>query len=388
MDLRFAAASLLALALSPPDAAHALMNLRPGDAPPPFSLADLAGRQVESGSLAGAPAVVVFWSTWSPRSAEALADLGRLAAEHGERGLRIVAVNIDGERLGSAQRAAVREYAAARALAFPVLLDEGLAVFSAWGVMAHPTEVVLDAGGRIAYVLPGYPPSLREELEEEVRRVLGVGPARPQAPPAPVPAAGVAPQGMALQHYNLGLRLLAKGDSDKALGAFRRAAAADPGFLDAALMVARLALAAGSLAEAEQLAGQVSPEAVNRGDLGSLLGSLALAQGRLDAAERAFRDLQERLPAEGWGSWGLGQTALARGDAAAALGLLTQARALRPEHPEGEAFVKRHLRARWQRRESVPGEDGFVALFPALGELRERYRRLFNASGAAPAGGP
>ena len=101
-------------------------------------------------------------------------DFKRHAAAYGAKGLRIVAVNIDGENLGAAQQAAIREFAAARDLPFPVLLDEGLKTFAAWGVMAHPTEVLLDAGGRIAYVLPGYPETLREELEEEIMKALGV----------------------------------------------------------------------------------------------------------------------------------------------------------------------------------------------------------------------
>ena len=380
MRFRIAVLALLALAAAQPRAAAALMSLRPGDAPPPFALPDLAGKRFESASLAGAPAAVLFWSTWSPRSAEMLEDFKRHAAAYGGAGLRVVAVNIDGEALGEAQRTAIREYAAARALPFPVLLDEGLKTFSAWGVMAHPTEVVLDAGGRIAYVLPGYPLSLREELEAALRRAAGI-----EAPPrreTPV-STGYVPQGMALQHFNLGRRLLAKGDPERALEAFRRAAAADPGFLEAAVLAARVSLATGDLAPAEQLARRLGPDLANRGDLRYLLGGLLLARGDGEAAERAFRELREQLPREGWGAWGLGQTALARDGHAAALGLFREARALQPDNPEGEAFVRRHFRERWLRRETVPEEDGFVVVFPALGELRERYRGLYGAGGGA-----
>jgi len=368
--------SVAVITLVVPRGAGALMNLRPGDAPPPFALPDLAGKRVDSDVLAGGASVVLFWSTWSPRSAEMFDDFKRHAAAYAGKGLKIVAINIDGENLGAAQKAAVREYAAARELPFPVLLDEGLRTFSAWGVMAHPTEVVLDAGGRIAYVLPGYPLSLREELEDAIRKALGV-PVTPQR--ETTTSVGYVPQGMALQHYNLGRQLLAKGDYEKALEAFRRAAAADPAFLEAAVMTARVSLAFGSLAEAEHLARQVSPEVINRGDLRYLLGGLMLAKGDLDAAQRAFRGLQERLPQEGWGEWGLGQTTLARGDRAGALALFKEARALQAENPEGEAFVRRHFRDRWLRRETTPEDEGFVAIFPYLGEIRERYRKLFGA---------
>src|SRR5512139_1784271 len=180
---RIAVLALLVLLAVAPRTAAALMNLRPGDAPPPFTLPDLGGKLVESATLAGAPAAVLFWSTWSPRSAEMLEDFKRHAEAYGAKGLKILAVNIDGENFGEAQRSAVREYAAARALPFPVLLDQGLVTFAAWGVMAHPTEVVLDAAGRIAYVLPGYPLSLREELETALRHAVGADvPPRREAP--------------------------------------------------------------------------------------------------------------------------------------------------------------------------------------------------------------
>jgi peroxiredoxin/Flp pilus assembly protein TadD len=381
MVRRIAIFTLLALVTALPRSAAALMNLRLGDAPPGFVLTDLAGTPVDSAKLAGAPAVVLFWSTWSPRSAEMLEDFKRHASAYADKGLKIVAINIDGENLGAAQKEAIREYATGRGLPFPVLLDEGLRTFSAWGVMAHPTEVVLDREGRIAYVLPGYPLSLREELEDEIRKALGIA-------AAPLPAAttsvGFVPQGMALQHYNLGRQLLAKGDPEKAIEAFRRAAAADPGFLEAAVMTARVSLAFGSVDEAERLARQVGPETINRGDLWYLLGNLMLAKGDREAAEHAFRGLQERLPREGWGEWGLGQAALARGDHAAALVLFTAARALQVDNPEGEAFVRRHFRDRWMRREQVAEEEGFIALFPALGEMRERYRKLFGATTTSP----
>ena len=383
MNLRNVAASLAFFSMLVSGRAEALMSLRPGDAPPSFTLPDLAGKHVGSEALAGAPSVVLFWSTWSPRSAEMFDDFKRHAAAYSGKGLKIVAINIDGESLGAAQMAAIREYAAARELPFPVLVDEGLKTFASWGVMAHPTEVVLDAGGRIAYVLPGYPLSLREELEDEIKKTLaGLAPRPGDAAASP----DFAPEGMAQEHYNLGLQLLAMGDHEKALEAFRHSVTAAPAFLDAAVMVARVSLAFGSLAEAERLARQVSPEAINRGDLRYLLGNLMFAKGEVDAAERAFRSLQERLPQEGWGEWGLGQVTLARGDSAGALALFRSARALQAVNPEGESFVRRHFRDRWMRRETVPEEEGFVAAFSSLGEVRDRYRKLFGAAGgSAPA---
>ncbi len=373
---RFSAAVALAAALLPAGEARALRELGAGDAAPAFTLEALEGPEVSLADLAGSPAAVLFWSTWSPRSAEMLADFARYHEAYASKGLRVVAVNVDGEDFGPERRAAVRAYAEERALPFPVLIDDGLRTFFAWGVVAHPTEVVLDAGGRIAYVLPGYPLSLREELRLRIEAALGMAP-----PPRrePLTSVGPAPQGMALMHYNLGKRFLAKGDPERALASFRRSADEDPSFLEAALMQARVALALEDVGAAEAIARRLAPDAVDRDDLRYLLGMITLQKGEVEAAERVFASLEDRRPEEGWGAWGLGLVALSRGEPAAALPHLEAAVAHRPANPEGEALVRRWLRARWLRGEEVPGEDGIVALFPALDAVRLRYRNLRRA---------
>ena len=336
--------SLLAAALLVPRGAGALMVLRLGEAPPPFDLADLSGKRVGSDSFTGGATVVLFWSTWSPRSAEMFHDFKRHAAAYSGKGLKIVAINNDGENLGVARKAAILEYAAARELPFLMLLDEGLKASADWGVMADPTEVVLDAGGRIAYVLPGYPETLRDELEEAIKKVLGMA-----TRPTVATQALSAPQEESLALAGLGRQFLAKGDPERAREAFRRAAAADP----------------------------TSLEAINRGDLRYLLGSLMLFKGDLGDAERTFRVLQDQLPAEGWGHWGLGLVVLARGDHRGALASMEQAARLQPENPVAAAFVWRYFRDSCQRQESFAEEAGFVKIFPALAETRERYCRVF-----------
>ena len=79
--------------------------------------------------------------------------------------------------------------------------------------------------------------------------------------------------------------------------------------------------------------------------------------------------------------------ALARGDHRARSRCSSRRRALQPENLEAAAFVRRHFRDRCLRRRAVPEEEGFVKIFPALAEIKERYRRVFAprppAAGAA-----
>jgi len=85
---------------------------------PRFALPDLSGQVFDSSSLAGSPAAVVFWSSWSPRSADVLNDFKQLHGEFGAKGLRVVAVGVDGENLPSDRVREVREFAAKLELPF------------------------------------------------------------------------------------------------------------------------------------------------------------------------------------------------------------------------------------------------------------------------------
>jgi hypothetical protein len=80
--------------------------------------------------------------------------------------------------------------------------------------------------------------------------------------------------------------------------------------------------------------------------------------------------------------------ALARGDHRGALASMEQAARLQPENPEAEAYVRRRFRDSCQRQELFEEEPGFVKIFPALAEVKERYCRIFAPRRPAAAGTP
>jgi hypothetical protein len=69
--------------------------------------------------------------------------------------------------------------------------------------------------------------------------------------------------------------------------------------------------------------------------------------------------------------------ALARGEHRLALASMEQASRLQPGNLEAEAFLRRFVRDRCLRQEPLPEEAGFVKIFPALAEVKERSCRLF-----------
>ena len=151
---------LFALATSP---ASAFRNVAPGDSPDSPTLIAVDG-MVEPllASYCGAPTVVLFWATWSPRSADALADLQELYAGSG---MPVVAVNVDS---GSPDGELVAEVArATRTTQFPVVIDRGLNLSGQWGVVAVPSVALVDGAGRVLRTLDGYPPAQRQKFLQE-----------------------------------------------------------------------------------------------------------------------------------------------------------------------------------------------------------------------------
>ncbi|HNU82363.1 MAG TPA: TlpA disulfide reductase family protein [Thermoanaerobaculia bacterium] len=113
-----------------------------GEIVPPFRLAALDGRQLGPGDYTGRVVLIDFWATWCGPchlQADVLAELyPRLAGE----GVAFLAVSV-GEK-----EATVREYAAKKPYAWPVLLDSEHTVSDQMRVSVLPTIVVLDGEGR------------------------------------------------------------------------------------------------------------------------------------------------------------------------------------------------------------------------------------------------
>jgi peroxiredoxin len=361
-----------ALLLLTPALSNALEGLHLGDKAPAFSLADLSGAAQTLDALGARPRVILFWSTWSPRSLDVLRDFAVLHERWAAAGLAIVAVNADGEQLDASRMQAVRACVERLQLPFPVLLDGGLHTYAAYGVMALPSAVVVDAAGRIAYVLGGYPETLREELKDNIQLALGGGAPRDVA--AAAPSAG-APALTPPEAEEPAAAPTSRCSIPRAfycsMAAERQHAAADP-----AIVAVRLSICRGDAVEAERMLQGVSREAGQSVDLRFAQANLLLLKGQTTAARAAFGALLSTDPAAGWGEWGLGMMALAEGDPDRALGHLRAAAAGRGALPEAETAVLKYLEEFWRSRRPAPREEEFLALFQELDGVRACYRKL------------
>jgi tetratricopeptide (TPR) repeat protein len=289
------AASLAAAVALPPEAGAAFKNVEVGSPPPPFALPDPEGRQRESGSLfAPGVTVVVFWATWSPRSREILADLEGLRAEVGPARLSLVAINVEHLAISAADRDAARSLLAEVKSSATLLFDEGLVAFNAYGTMAVPSSLVVDAGGRVSYTLAGYPLTLRSDLADAVRKALGLPTSVELRPPQEY-----VPKNHALMYYNFGRRLLEKGQEEKAVEQFRIAVERDPAFKKPYLELGLHHLRAGEVEEARAAFLKVREIDPRDPEAAYQAAASSLRAGRLEEAAALFGELTAEFPDRG-----------------------------------------------------------------------------------------
>jgi Tfp pilus assembly protein PilF/peroxiredoxin len=224
-------------------AAATLQGLQVGMEGPDFSLKTPAG---ESRTLAGLKGekltVVVFWSTWSRKSDKALARMQQLYGKYGGKGLSVVAVNADGQDVSDKTRADIDAWQEKLKIGFPMTVDEGLAVFREYGVIALPTIVVMNKDRVITYELSGYPLVGSEALVDYVVTTLE----GKTQPVASVEKGGYQPNKNALRFFNMGKTTLkSKRMADTAETWFKKAAEADPKFVLPHLSLGKLYLQRG-----------------------------------------------------------------------------------------------------------------------------------------------
>jgi thiol-disulfide isomerase/thioredoxin len=119
-----------------------------GAAAPEVRIHTLDGGLVDLTAERGHPVVLDFFGSWCGPCRRQQADLDTVAERYRPRGVVVV-----GDALRD-DRAAVESYVSALGVPYPVGLDDG-EVAAAYAVLAPPTTVVVDPGGRIAATVLG-----------------------------------------------------------------------------------------------------------------------------------------------------------------------------------------------------------------------------------------
>jgi peroxiredoxin len=112
---------------------------------PDFTLTTLDGQTITKASLAGKPALLMFWASWCQTCQHELPNLKALYEQKKTKGLQAVAIGFRD------QEASVKDYVASHAatFVFPTAYDVKDRVSTVFGAKGTPTFVLLDAQGMI-----------------------------------------------------------------------------------------------------------------------------------------------------------------------------------------------------------------------------------------------
>lgn len=309
-----------------PSISAAFKNVAVGGKTPDFVLKDLDGKEHTKEDLfAGKVTVVLFWATWSPRSAEVLADLEILRQEVGEEALQVVAINAEHAEISSADRRAIKDAVAAAGSSASVLLDQGLATFNAFGTIALPSLLVVDASGTVTFSMAGYPTTMRSDVPKAVKLALGlVSEEEIEVVEAYVP------KNHALMYFNMGKRLYNKGHEEKAIPKLLESVERDPDFKRPRVLLGLYYKKSGRHDEALaqfQKVKEIDPRDV---DAGYQAASLTLVAGKYDEAMAMFEELHTEYPEREEFALGLALAKKYSGDEASYSSLREKASGLYP----------------------------------------------------------
>jgi thiol-disulfide isomerase/thioredoxin len=130
--------------------AHAAgFEARDAAAAPELKALDLKGASRTLADYRGRVVMLNFWASWCPPCLREMPSLERLRVKMAGRPLAIVALD------SAETREEVDAYLSRMKLGFPVLLDPDGDNTKRWKVFALPTTFLLDADGRVRYVLTG-----------------------------------------------------------------------------------------------------------------------------------------------------------------------------------------------------------------------------------------
>ena len=165
-------ALLVALLLAVQGPANAAPELKPwtgANPAPPIELYTIDGKPFNLEQLRGKVVLVNFWATWCEPCVEEMPSMQKLRAQLGGAPFEVVAVNHEeGE-------ARIRGFLQKVPLDFTIVRDTDGGVTRAWHARIFPSSYLVDAEGKIRYVLAG---AIDWSADATVKKIRSLLPAK------------------------------------------------------------------------------------------------------------------------------------------------------------------------------------------------------------------
>jgi len=272
------------ISFSPVAMAQALLQI--GTQAPEFTLNDISGKEISLSEYSGKKAVIVmFWSTWSGKSAKALKRFEEFQRKYGEKGVQVIGINTENQHISEEDIEKVKKMVAEIDISFPVVFDRELKTFHDYSCIALPSTVVVSEG-KIVYELPGLPLVKTEDMFDYLLTLAGEHPKKKMEP-------RYKPRHDAIADTNLGRGFVKKKMYAMAYPFFQKAIGKDPKYMLPYVELARLQETDGNREEAEKTLRQaLSIEPLNvavMSELGYLLSRTGKLEESIEVLDKAAK---------------------------------------------------------------------------------------------------
>ncbi len=196
--------------------------------------------------------VLLFWSTWSPRSEPALQLWKKYGDEYRDYGVNVFTINADHQDMQPGDVQKVREYVAQKEIDLPVVVDSQLEFFNEIGVIVLPTVLFFKPDGTLDYKYASFPSSAELDLKEDLEAKLGIADEPTAEEETTRGKLAYQPKNNALLFYNMGKRIHEKGFPEKAKAKYIEALQRDREYEDPIRALEGLFFASGRTPEVEE----------------------------------------------------------------------------------------------------------------------------------------
>ena len=138
-----------------------------GDRAPDFAAPTLTDEgRVELSDYRGKIVYLDFWASWCAPCLKAIPEIEKIRSEMPADAFQVVAVNLD------QKKAKALRFLAKHPVGYPSASDPKGRIPGQFGVETMPTSYLIDAGGVIRYVHPGFKKGDGEKLRHEIQALL------------------------------------------------------------------------------------------------------------------------------------------------------------------------------------------------------------------------